>query len=211
MSRILAICLVLVMASVSLADTVIGNWETGNDGWTVDGGDVYSGQTVGVTLGTSSAGLDMPQGAYWDVHASGLDPALFVGATKVTMDLTLIATEWQVNWNWLAVDKMAVQSDATASGWVEEAVTWTDRTTGLPIAANWGPWNPDVAATLTWNLTGLDLTGATYVNLVFAFQNPNAPATGLFYVDNAKIVNVPEPATMALLGLGGLALIRRKK
>jgi hypothetical protein len=204
------------MVSVSFADVIIGDWEgTGDDGWSVSDGGVYPQQTVGVTLGQYSGGFDIPFHVagepYWNVSKS-VNVADLVGATAVTMDLTLIATEWQTYWNFLLVDKMSVQSDSTVNGWQEFNVAWTDRVTGLPLGGiGWGPWSPDALVTLTWNLTGLDLTGATYANLNFAFENPKYRATGLFYVDNARIVTVPEPATMGLLGLGGLALIRRKK
>ena len=61
--NLVAICLVLVMASVSSAYVIVGNWETGNYGW-VDGKTagwngtnvvgLAPGQSTGVTLGTGA-------------------------------------------------------------------------------------------------------------------------------------------------------------
>jgi hypothetical protein len=47
----------------------------------------------------------------------------------------------------------------------------------------------------------------TWVNLIFAY-NSNGSG-GSYYIDNVRLV--PEPATICLLGLGALSLIRRKK
>jgi len=50
-----------------------------------------------------------------------------------------------------------------------------------------------------------------YGSFVFAY---NADAPVYLYLDNVKLtgpVLIPEPATIGLLGLGGLALLRRKK
>ena len=50
---------------------------------------------------------------------------------------------------------------------------------------------------------------ATYGNFIFAF-NTGGDGVSIF-LDNIKFTGVPEPATIGLLGLGGLALLRRKR
>jgi hypothetical protein len=48
----------------------------------------------------------------------------------------------------------------------------------------------------------------TFVNFIWAF---NADAPVYIYIDNVMLTNVPEPATLALLGFGGLVILRRRK
>ena len=56
-----------------------------------------------------------------------------------------------------------------------------------------------------WREIRLRLSG----NVQLAIGENGAGAGSITYFDNARLT--PEPATMALLGLGGLALIRRKR
>jgi hypothetical protein len=50
---------------------------------------------------------------------------------------------------------------------------------------------------------------ATYGNFIFGLNSSGAGVN--IFLDNIQFTGIPEPATISLLGLGGLALLRRKK
>jgi hypothetical protein len=87
---------------------------------------------------------------------------------------------------------------------------------------NWGRLATGSWIELTWDLTGLDAYGGTLtagelatmgrIDIVSkketAFDSASADGTNTYYVDGITVV--PEPATIAVLSLGGLLLRRRK-
>jgi hypothetical protein len=50
---------------------------------------------------------------------------------------------------------------------------------------------------------------ATYGNFIFGLNSSDGGVS--IFLDNIKFTGIPEPATIGLLGLGGLALLRRKR
>ncbi len=181
-------CVVLVFALASTSyGVLIGDFEGGSyDGWTgnVTGIVTVPSLTIGVTSGSGSLGVYVPQQGvpYWALKRDGIVD--FTGMTEFTLDVTFIASEWLVNYNWLKVDKLAINSDGI-SGWKEFinpiAINRDDLTT-CPL--DFGPWYPlqlTPNRTYSWDLTtlvgGYDATGATYMKIIVALQNPNAFAT----------------------------------
>lgn len=81
--------------------------------------------------------------------------------------------------------------------------------------------NPDGTVTLSWNyqdITGGAIKGDTAtIKLIFEIVTATYVDPQLMYFDNVKLSGdgyveyTPEPTTIALLGLGSLALLRRKK
>ena len=47
-----------------------------------------------------------------------------------------------------------------------------------------------------------------WMQIILAFNSGSLQTTGNYYIDNVQLI--PEPATMMLLGLGGVVLLRKK-
>ena len=79
-----------------------------------------------------------------------------------------------------------------------------------------GQWN-FVEASVEVPEANIDLSDPDYDNKIKRFanlmvvQNGWVGQSGVFYVDDASLTVVPEPATMVLLGLGGLMSLRRRR
>jgi hypothetical protein len=64
---------------------------------------------------------------------------------------------------------------------------------------------------VTFNFTSGNGTGGSDTNFKFIARGVGNPGATNVYFDNFAVSEVPEPTSMALLGLGALALLRRKR
>lgn len=219
MSRKLIVTLIVVaLAGISYGYTVIGNFEetNGQTGW-IDwqtqaplipndpnaGAQYQAQQSIGVTNPSYSLGIT--QSGWGQSLAIKLQDNGFVDDF---MSNNILAIDFSVpagtGGGWVEIYTVSLNADDGAGGNI-----WVDLDANKP-AAQLGVWDgsPVQTVTVMWDYSEHFASMAanpSFVELIFAF---NSGDTDQFYVDNARLM--PEPTTIALLGLGGLLLRRRK-
>lgn len=230
-----------VYAYDDFADVQISSWEgVGNmDGWEStpwNSNTVVSwSSTTGVTDGSYSVALDLVAPGTqtgnnywyiptWNYKFIGDDARnAYFGNDTFSIDVATLMAEWLPNSNagWVyGTDVGLIMNAGDNYG----HSMWTVLTQYL-----WNPAAADYSTTLSWNYQAqkdeiVNWNSLVYdntqgwVEFILLMRIPTfeeAPAgTGLngnYYLDNARISGVPEPTTIALLGLGSLALLRRKR
>ena len=195
--------LVVFLASLSQAAPVESRFDTDSEGWTAMG-DVH-GETW---LGTNGN----PPGCFKAIDDATGDTWFFVAPPKflgdqsnaygheIGYDLWISARDANI----LSYPWISLVGDGIELGWVgayPDAGQWTHFETVLTPTGGWMVGSSPATEAQIWqvlsNLTAMRFCGEYLTGADYA------------YIDN--IVLTPEPATLGLLALGGLALLRRRR
>ncbi|MFA5239939.1 MAG: PEP-CTERM sorting domain-containing protein [Phycisphaerae bacterium] len=217
--KLIFIVLMFSLISTSYGEYIIGDWENSGSGWEDDGLDgwsgtnneLYPGQTVGVTHGVGSLLMIGPTdpcmatSLWYDGGPDAGARAAMLGNTHIRIDVT-----------------------RPMGYWVEDSDPNTVATSTFTVVVQGGGPTGGMFGTFQqWDADGLCEWNGTDETQTIVFDYPEVVDTeywmqivitphvegyaqsGTYYFDYARIV--PEPMTIALLGIGGLGLLRRKR
>ena len=155
----------------------------------------------------------------------------FLGNNTFSVDVSWLASEWVdagTGWNAVPTIGLLVNPGTKTCGfenWWDGGgqtvpVGYWASAPEEPYAWTYYP-NPDGTVTLSWNYQNMSAgrinSASTEYKLILKVVFSQFVEPGTFYLDNARLSGdgyieyTPEPTTIALLGLGSLALLRRKK
>lgn len=222
-SKLVLSVLVLAMASSSYG-VVVGDFEGGNwDGWWDAGwGAVTAPAEENATLGTWSMKSDVTGWTEMIERNVSGDPVLLAGLSTVgtvTLDVTAswntVGTDGVTEYGWTPSVGLLINADGY---W--NAPVWADgqlingQTVSVTLQLDAAAMAAVLAGASGWG-SNLGIMASTAGD-EYSEPDPITGETTLLYdggaimhIDNVQIV--PEPATLSMLGLGALALIRRKR
>ena len=189
------LAIAVAFVSTSHAAVLIDSFE-GDINWTTPDGDTITSSDVGVTDGVASLQRDFVSG--WkaiDLDISGMIAELNANDTLL-VDVTTSHTAESVGW-WLET-VFVVQGGVGAGDYYNQG----------PLVSVASPDGSLTTTTVAYNY-GPGLTSGPIENWAKIRIINNTGGAGTLYYDNVRMT--PEPATLSLLGLGGVSLLRRRR
>ena len=191
-----SVALAIGLATGVQGATLIDSFE-GAINWTTPDGDTITPDTVGVTDGVASLRKDFTAGfKAIDLDITGMIDDLNANDTLL-VDVTTSHTAESMGW-WL-------QTVLVVQGGIDPEGDYYLQSGDTSVAS---PDGSLTTTTVAYDYGHLLTSGPVVWWAKIRIIN-NTGGDGIVYYDNVRFT--PEPGTMSLLGLGGLALLRRRK
>jgi hypothetical protein len=211
---VISLCFVISFTTFAYSDEgSLFDWESGTlEGWTTNtpSATLTPSATNGVTEGLYSMKIQGPGNTLGSENAmidlctieGGVEE--FFGNQYLSIDISVYQDEWAID---------------TAIGWT------TEPTVSLILNSGSGQWWELASKPIGDPIDGTDVVSVSWnygvyaeqidgtrgvLKLILKFENYGYISPATYYVDDLMLIS-PEPTMMALLGIGGLFLIRRKK